>query len=221
MQCMRLPIVILFYNFSGFKKKKLVAASNRKEYNDLASWVRSVSNHMWWSCCTSKGDAKELLRRWMSLQHHITGVHRWEENGMEYRCFHQDLSVEEQRTNFQYPSMKACTMLAIMNHNENHSTKREQATTAAGLTRHNVVFQKQPKHWIARPIYVKTTQKFRDDLMDRVIQRKLDPTIRFKDASSRIQIPRLAANIALQTKPSKEEVIQSHTSRFKGPSEPL
>ncbi|ROL48788.1 THAP domain-containing protein 1 [Anabarilius grahami] len=128
----------------------------------------------------------ELLRRWMSLQHHITGVHRWEENGMEYRCFHQDLSAEEQRTkrwlkgnspafkalqamimdtrlikdlqkmtlfkhtgqlevfhnallkycpkrlHFQYPSMKARTMLAIMDHNENHSTKREQATTAAG-----------------------------------------------------------------------------------------
>lgn len=41
---------------------------------------------------------QELLRRWMSLQHHITGVHRWEENGTEYRCFHQDLSAEEQRT---------------------------------------------------------------------------------------------------------------------------
>ncbi|CAM4508137.1 unnamed protein product [Leuciscus chuanchicus] len=169
----------------GFKKK-MVAASNRKEYKDLAPWVKSVSNHMWWSCCTSKGDAKELLRRWMSLQHHITGVHRWEENGTEYRCFHQDLSAEEQRTkrwlkgnspafkalqamimdtrlikdlqqmtlfkhtgqlevfhnallkycpkrlHFQYPSMKARTMLAIMDHNENHSTKRDQATTAAG-----------------------------------------------------------------------------------------
>ncbi|XP_056128559.1 uncharacterized protein LOC130106453 [Rhinichthys klamathensis goyatoka] len=258
----------------GFKKK-MVAASNRKEYKDLSPWVRSVSNHMWWSCCTSKGDAQELLRRWMSLQHHITGIHRWEENGMEYRCFHQELSAEEQRTkrwlkgnspafkalqtmitdtrlikdlqqmtlfkhtgqlevfhnallkycpkrlHFQYPSMKARTMLAIMDHNENHSTKREQATTASGLTRHNVVFQKQSKQWIARPIYVKTTQNFRDDLMDRVIQRRLDPTIRFKDPSSRIQVPRLAANIALQTKPSKEEVIQSHTSRFKGPSEPL
>ncbi|XP_073726206.1 uncharacterized protein [Misgurnus anguillicaudatus] len=79
-------------------KKKLVAASNRKENKDLATWVRSVSNHMWWSCCTSKGDPKELLRLWMSLQHHVTGVHHWEENGTEYRCFHNDLSAEEQRT---------------------------------------------------------------------------------------------------------------------------
>lgn len=36
------------------------------------------------------------------------------------------------RLHFQYPSMKARTMLAVMDHNENHSTKREQATTAAG-----------------------------------------------------------------------------------------
>ena len=41
---------------------------------------------------------QELLRRWMSLQHHITGVHRWEDNGTEYRCFHKDLSAQEQRS---------------------------------------------------------------------------------------------------------------------------
>uniref|UniRef100_A0AAV2K1T2 Transposase n=1 Tax=Knipowitschia caucasica TaxID=637954 RepID=A0AAV2K1T2_KNICA len=59
----------------GFKKK-LKAASKRRDCRD----------------------EKELLRRWMSLQHHITGVHRWEENGTEYKCFHQDLSAQEQRT---------------------------------------------------------------------------------------------------------------------------
>lgn len=36
------------------------------------------------------------------------------------------------RLHFQYRAMKACTMLAIMDHNENHSTDREQATTSAG-----------------------------------------------------------------------------------------
>ncbi|KAG5269226.1 hypothetical protein AALO_G00199670 [Alosa alosa] len=156
--------------------------------------------------------------------------------------------------------MQARTMLAIMDLNENHSTKRQQAFTAAaykyhdhlarsehdtkgrphqsqdrnrqdqathnirekeedqaGLPRHSVFFQKQSKQWIARPTYVETTQKFRDDLIDRVIQRRLDPIIRLKNASSRTQIPR----IALIPKLNKEEVIQSHTSRFKGPSKPF
>ncbi|XP_060764206.1 uncharacterized protein LOC132873007 [Neoarius graeffei] len=81
----------------GFKKK-MVATSNRREYKDFAPWVRSVTNHMWWSCCTCKGNPKELLRRWISLLHYITGVHRWEDNGMEYRCFHKELSAQQQRS---------------------------------------------------------------------------------------------------------------------------
>lgn len=35
----------------------MVAACNRKSGKELAPWVRSVSNHMWWSCATAKGDA--------------------------------------------------------------------------------------------------------------------------------------------------------------------
>ncbi|CAL9702720.1 unnamed protein product [Knipowitschia caucasica] len=256
----------------GFKKK-LIAASKRRDCSDLAPWVRSVSNHMWWSCCTSKGDEKELLRRWMSLQHHITGVHRWEENGTEYKCFHQDLSAQEQRTkrwlkvnspsfqalksmmtdtrllkdlqqmtlfkhtgqlevfhnallkycpkrlHFHYPSMKARTMLAIMDHNENHYADREQATTAAGHPRTNVAFKKHSQQWISKPIYTETTQMFRVNLMESVLKRRVDPSVKFKDTSSHIQVPRLSANIASVPKPNKEEAVQSHTSRFKGPSQ--
>lgn len=48
---------MLFFHNSELKKK-LVAASNKTDCKDLAPWVRSVTNHMWWSCCSSKGDAK-------------------------------------------------------------------------------------------------------------------------------------------------------------------
>ncbi|CAM4650015.1 unnamed protein product [Leuciscus chuanchicus] len=84
-----------------------------------------------------------------------------------------------------------------------------------GLQRHNIVYQKQSKQWIARPIYTKTTQTFRDDLMEEVIKRRLDPFIKYKDSSPRIQVPCLASNIGLLPKPSKEDVIEGHTSRFK------
>lgn len=206
-------------------KKKMVAASKRKDCKDLARWIKSVSSHMWWSCCTSKGDVKELLRRWMSLQYHVTGVHRWEDDGTEHKCFHKDLSAQKQsskrwlnvnspsfkalrsvmldpglltdlqqmtffkhtgeleafhrallkycpkRLHFQFPAMKARTMLAVMDHNENHSTNRAQATTAAGPPRSNVVFKKQTQQWISRPMNKETTQMFRDELMERVLQR--------------------------------------------------
>ncbi len=35
---------------------------------------------------------------------------------------------------FEYAAMQARTMLAIMDHNENHTTRQDQATTAAGKT---------------------------------------------------------------------------------------
>lgn len=40
---------------------------------------------------------QELLRRWKSILHHICGVHRWEEDGMEHKCFHTELPMDEQR----------------------------------------------------------------------------------------------------------------------------
>jgi len=75
----------------------------------------------------------------------------------------------------------------------------------SGLQRHNVIFQKQSKQWIARPVYQETTQTFRNELMDAVIQRRLDPSVKYQDV------------IATVSKPRKEDVIAGHTSRFTGP----
>lgn len=83
-----------------------------------------------------------------------------------------------------------------------------------GVKRTNLVYQKQSGHWIERPVYVATTQRFRHELMEEVIERRMDPTIRYKDPSSRIRVPVLAANIGLP-KPSKEDVRKGRTSRFK------
>ncbi|XP_063047543.1 uncharacterized protein LOC134441244 [Engraulis encrasicolus] len=256
-------------------KKKMVAACNRRGGKELGPWVKSVSNHMWWSCCSSKGDATELHRRWTSLLHHITGVHRWEDNDSVYQCYHKDLAPEHQeakkwlsedsaayrslremvldkrlmkdleqmtlfkhtgqlevfhsamlkycpkRLHFQYPTMLARTMLAVMDHNENHSRPREQDKTAAGVPRVNVVMQKYSGQWVPRPLYKKTTQEFRQELVDRVFERRMDPTVQYKDPASRLRTPRLPANIALVAKPSKEDVMKTYTSRFRGPTEGL
>lgn len=112
--------------------------------------------------------------------------------------------------------MQARTMLAVMDHNENHETPREKAKTASGLQRHSVVYQKQSKQWIARLVYQETKQTFRNNMIDAVIHRRLD-CVKYQDPSSRLKVPHLAANIARVTKPEKEDVIAGHTSRFKGP----
>ena len=40
---------------------------------------------------------QECVRRWTSLLHHICGVHRWEEPGVEHTSHHAPLTEEEQR----------------------------------------------------------------------------------------------------------------------------
>lgn len=87
----------------------------------------------------------------------------------------------------------------------------------SGLQRHHVIFQKQSKQWIARPVYQETTQTFRKEMMDAIIQRRLDPSVKYQDPLSHFKVPRLAANIARFSKPRKEDVIAGHTSRFTGP----
>ena len=88
-----------------------------------------------------------------------------------------------------------------------------------GTLRHNVVYPKQTQGWVSRPIYEGTTQHFRKELMELVILRRLDPTVKYRDSTSRAVVPALAANIAKKPKPSKEEALQAHKSRFKGPAE--
>ncbi|XP_078029026.1 uncharacterized protein LOC144465065 [Epinephelus lanceolatus] len=80
--------------------KKLVAASNKKDNQDLRPWLKSVSNHLYWSCSSANGDPEKCLQRWRSLLHHICGVHRWEEDGVEHVCHHPAMTEEQQRKNW-------------------------------------------------------------------------------------------------------------------------
>lgn len=77
--------------------KKLVTASNKKDNQDLRPWLKYVSNHLYWSCSSANGDPEKCLQRWRSLLHHICGVHRWEEDGVEHVCHHPAMTEEQQR----------------------------------------------------------------------------------------------------------------------------
>ncbi|CAM4286793.1 unnamed protein product [Leuciscus chuanchicus] len=85
------------WHVSKSVKKKLVLISNKKNNKDLQPWIKSITNHLYWSCSTSKGDKEDCVRRWKSLLHHICGIHRWEEDGAQYTCHHTTLTEDEQR----------------------------------------------------------------------------------------------------------------------------
>ena len=47
--------------------KKLTAKAAVKDCTDLAPWIQSISNHLWWSCATCCED-EQLLRQIRHLQ---------------------------------------------------------------------------------------------------------------------------------------------------------
>lgn len=40
-------------------------------YRGLLQWVRSIVNRFWWRCSRCKGNVNRLLKRWISILHHI------------------------------------------------------------------------------------------------------------------------------------------------------
>lgn len=95
---------------------------------------------------------------------------------------------------------------------EQNENKKKQRLAS----KDNEIFHNQSNQWISRPVYQETSQTFRNDLMDGVIQRRLDQSVKYKEPLYHVQVPRLAANIARVSKPLKEDVIAGHTSRFPG-----
>ncbi|XP_051522031.1 uncharacterized protein LOC127422499 isoform X4 [Myxocyprinus asiaticus] len=214
--------------------KKLLSVSWKKGKQDLQPWIKSICNHLWYSCATCGGDANDLTKKWKSLLHHICGVHHWMEDGRQHRCHHDDLLPEQQRRrrwlrkespafqslsslvlnkgllndlrqmalfkhtgklevfhsrllkycqknlHFHYSSMTARTKLAVLDYNENVHRGKTTTTKPSGQQHKALCTPHEP-----------TTQNFRDDLFQKVLQRRMDPTVEFKDQSSQLALPQL------------------------------
>ena len=88
-----------------------------------------------------------------------------------------------------------------------------QATTSAGILRFNAVFPKSQNAWRIRPIKEPKQYDYYEDLMERTIYMHLNPQL-----SPTILPPSLPRNIATTLRPSKDELIEQHFSRFLNPS---
>ncbi|KAK0155186.1 hypothetical protein N1851_002510 [Merluccius polli] len=87
----------IWHTAKGFRKKLLI--KGKKKGNEiLLSWNRSVVNHMWFSCGTSKGDIEALQNRWKCIPHHVVNEHQWtDKDGKRHHCDHAPLTPEEQK----------------------------------------------------------------------------------------------------------------------------
>ena len=77
--------------------KKLAKASKKSGCNDLAPWIPSIVNHLWWSAESCNRDPDVLREKWLSVIHHVTNRHEWPGNRYFHKCQHDRLSPEQQR----------------------------------------------------------------------------------------------------------------------------
>ena len=112
------------------------------------------------------------------------------------------------RQHFSYKGMVARTQLAALDHNAN--TRRQQATVSKGENeeelRYKVVFPKQTKEWVAKPIMEKTREHLKP-ILDSIVARKLQDAA---DRSATLTAPHVPCNIATKPRPAKADVIAKH-----------
>ena len=75
--------------------KKLTKAGKQKECEDLLPWVKSICNHLWWSCETSGGDKALLKDKWLSVLHHTANLHSWGGSHLFNECAHPPLPTDQ------------------------------------------------------------------------------------------------------------------------------
>ena len=119
------------------------------------------------------------------------------------------------RKHFFYPAMYAHAQLAVMDHN--HNTARKQAvvknpgqhTARKGDLRYRFVWSKATKQWIQKKIPEDKNFEYLWEMLVTVLQVKAG-----KIDVLRPNYPALPSNIAPIARPSREELIDSATSRF-------
>ena len=108
--------------------------------------------------------------------------------------------------------MVARTQLTALDHNANSG--RQQAATRTGdevQLQYKIVFPKHTKEWVAKPVMEKTTRDHLKPMLDAVVARKKQKK---QERSSKITTTHIPKNIASKPRPSKDDVIAKHTSRF-------
>ncbi|XP_031165171.1 uncharacterized protein LOC116056894 isoform X2 [Sander lucioperca] len=112
---------------------------------------------------------------------------------------------------FPFMGMLCRLYLAAMHYNEN--ADHEQATTSAGQPVFKVVFPKSRKGEVtARPVKTDPTYKYVEELMRLVFEEVFEDPTPFVEVLKSIPIPKDLASD--HERPSKEEVVARHVSRF-------
>ncbi|XP_068758424.1 uncharacterized protein [Montipora capricornis] len=80
------------WHLSKWVVKKLTNKAKQKGCEELAPWIQSISNHLWWSAATCDGSVQMLWEKWKSVLDHVSKRHKWSGNSLFHQCCHRRIS---------------------------------------------------------------------------------------------------------------------------------
>ena len=83
------------WHLSKWVVKKLTNKAKQKGCEELAPWIQSISNHLWWSAATCNGNVQLLREKWKSVLDHVSNKHKWSGNTHFHQCCHRRISSSE------------------------------------------------------------------------------------------------------------------------------
>ena len=95
------------WHFGKSIKKSLTATAKRKECTNLGLWIKAIINHLWWCCASCDANEHILREKWLSILHHIQGIHSWHGNEFFHECEHPALEQQRKWLKPNSPSYKA------------------------------------------------------------------------------------------------------------------
>ncbi|KAM5181696.1 uncharacterized protein ACMZJ9_002141 isoform 1-T3 [Mantella aurantiaca] len=75
---------------------KMEMASKKHNCGKLARWIEPAKSHLWWSVRTCEQDPTLLREKWVSIAHHASNQHEWDEATLYNSCHHDEEEEEEE-----------------------------------------------------------------------------------------------------------------------------
>ena len=117
--------------------KKKSNKSKQKDCHALGPWIRSISNHIWWSCQNCGGDEVMLVEMIQSLTHYVCNVHTWISADKFSECAHVPLTPEQSsRTKWISPGSKAHKAIQVVIFDKQLVKDLKQPTRACHTSYH-------------------------------------------------------------------------------------
>ncbi|XP_060072400.1 uncharacterized protein LOC132552262 [Ylistrum balloti] len=95
-------------------KKKLLALSKERDCGELESWIKSLTNHLYWvPASTPSADGALMYQKWVSVVNHVQNIH--DGHGDLFPCcLHDDLRTQERKKKWIKPESKVMEKLELM-----------------------------------------------------------------------------------------------------------